>query len=226
MPDKKTKTTVKKSAKNVIAVRTEPEAANVLSKKIISRKKMGILIGVVIIGVLVYVFRGYFVAAMVNGEPITRLSLIRELESQYGKQALEGFVEKAVILQEMKKKNISVSDAEVQVEIKKAKDSLKAQGLTLEDALKQRNMTLPTLIDKIKIQKMIEKLFSKDLQVSDQEISTYMEKNKDSFPPTEDPKKLRESIIAQLKQQKLSAKFQTWLSDLQKKAKIQYFVSF
>ena len=44
-----------------------------------------ILIVVIIAGLLFY-FKGLFVAAVVNGEPITRLSLILQLEKKDGKQ--------------------------------------------------------------------------------------------------------------------------------------------
>ncbi|MGE5041856.1 MAG: SurA N-terminal domain-containing protein [Candidatus Levyibacteriota bacterium] len=219
------KTAVKKSAPAKAAVAPANTSAKLTSKRI-STKKAAIIIGVVVLAVLIYIFRGFFIAATVNGHLITRLSVDQQLEKTYGKKTLESLITKDLILQEMDKKHITVTDAEVNAEVKKIDDALKKQGRTLQDALDQQGLTRADLIDQLKIQKMIEKLFAKDATVSDKEVDAYIEQNKDSFPSTEDPKTLRDSVRTQLQQQKLSGKFQTWLADIQSKAKIQYFVSF
>lgn len=217
------KKTVRKAAPVQAAALTAP--AKVTSRNL-TKKKVAILVAVVAVAVLVYVFRGFFVAATVNGNIITRLSVDQQLEKQYGKKTLESLITKDLILQEMSKKNITVTDIEVNAEVKKIDDALKKQGRTLQDALDQQGLSRADLIDQLKIQKMIEKLFAKDAAVSDKEVDAYIEQNKDSFPSTEDPKTLRDSVKTQLSQQKLSGKFQTWLAQIQSKAKIQYFVNF
>ncbi|MDP2649265.1 MAG: hypothetical protein Q8P10_00315, partial [bacterium] len=68
-------------------------------------KQPKIFIGliVVILAVGAFFLKGLFVAALVNGEPITRVAIISELEKQGGKQALSSLVNQVLILQEAKK---------------------------------------------------------------------------------------------------------------------------
>lgn len=224
------KATARKSVKKTEIKESSVQPA-VVSKTApkISKKVAIAILAAIILGILLYIFRGFFIAATVNGEPISRLALVQEMEGQYGKTTLDTFVAKTVILQEMKKKNITVSDSEVNAEIQKAKDSLKSQGLTLDEALKQKKMTMATLIDQIRIQKMVEKLFGKDIKVTSEQIDKYMKDNEAIFPPVTEASeaaKLRETVKQQLGQQQLSQKFQAWLTPLQQKAKIQYFVSY
>ncbi len=195
-------------------------------KRFVTRRNFIAVLALIILGILLYVFKGFFVAASVNGQPITRIELIRELEKKSGKQTLDSLVTKNLILQEMRKKNIKVTDTEVNAEMKKIEDALSKQGRTLTDALSQQGLTQQDLREQLKIQKMIEKLFAKDVVVTDKEIDKYIEDNKDSLPQGQDEKTLRASVLAQLKQQKLTSKFQTWLQEIQKNAKIQYFVTF
>ena len=69
----------------------------------------------------------------------------------------------------------------------------------------------------------------KNIKVTDQEITKYMEENKESLPETVEATEaaaLKVSIKNQLQQQKLSEKVQEWLANLQKNAKINYLVNF
>ena len=228
MAKKKTvkKAPAKKSSLVKNSSRTSTSIENYSIKRFVTRRNAIAVLALIILGILLYVFKGFFVAASVNGQPITRIELIRELEKKSGKQTLDSLVTKNLILQEMRKKNITVTDAEVNAEMKKIEDALSKQGRTLSDALSQQGLTQQDLKEQLKIQKMIEKLFVKDVAVTDKEIDTYIEQNKDSLPQGQDEKTLRASVLAQLKQQKLTAKFQTWLQEIQKNAKIQYFVTF
>lgn len=195
-------------------------------KKHMTKRNGLILLGLIILGILIYVLRGFFVAATVNGQPITRVQVVQELEKQSGKKTLDSLVTKTLILQEMEKKNITVTDAEVNAEVKKIEDALKQQGRTLSDALAQQGLSQADLREQLKIQKMIEKLFSKDVVVTDAEVIKYIEDNKEALPADQDPNTLKSTIKEQLKQQKLTTKFQTWLTEVQKKAKINYIVEY
>lgn len=195
-------------------------------KKYATRRNALILGGLILLGILIYLLRGLFIAATVNGQPITRLEIIQELEKQSGKQTLESLVTKKLILQEMQKKNITVSETEVSAEIKKIEAALKQQGRTMSDALAQQGLTQADLVEQLKIQKMIEKLFAKDIVISESEVNKYIEENKDALPADQDENTLKSTIKEQLKQQKLTAKFQTWLTGVQKNAKVNYIVEY
>src|SRR5690349_14247110 len=63
------------------------------------------IIAILALGALLYVGRGLFVAAVVNGQPISRISVIKETEKQSGKQALDTIVRNTLIEQEARKAN-------------------------------------------------------------------------------------------------------------------------
>lgn len=229
------KSTKKATASKITTTKTQVSAAveNTHSpksktsfKRFATKRNIIIVLLLVLLGAGIYFFRSYLIAATVNGQPISRLEVIQELEKQSGKQVLESMVTKNLILQEMEKKNITVTQDEVSAEIKKIEEALSSQGRTLNDALEMQGLNRAELEEQLKIQKMIEKLFAKDAVVSDAEVQAYLEENKDALPADQDEETLKTTIKEQLKQQKLSEKFQKWLEELQKQAKIDYYVNY
>ena len=97
-------------------------------------KPLTIAIGgaVILIVVALFFAKGIFVAATVNGSPISRLSVIKELEKQGGKQALEAIIDKKLIETELNKQKVTVTKEEVDAEIEKIKTQVTAQGERLK----------------------------------------------------------------------------------------------
>ncbi len=176
--------------------------------------------------VAAFSLKGLFVAALVNGEPITRVAIIKELEKQGGKQALSSLVNQVLILQEAKKKNVQVSQAEIDASIKKIEDSLKTQGQNLDTALAQQGMTKQDLLMQLKLRNLVEKLLADKTQLADKEVADYIEKNKDTFPAEMTADEIKKNVENQLKQQKMGSASQAWLEELNKNSKINYFVSY
>lgn len=173
-----------------------------------------------------YLYKTLFPVAIVNGEPITRNVYVSEMEKQSGKQIINSLVTKSLITQEAKKQKITVGQNEINDELKKYESALKQQGQTLDAALKQQGLTRKDLEEQVVIQKKIEKILGKEIQVSDKDVNDYIAKNSSTMPEGADTKEMRDSVKQQLQQQKLSEKFQTWLADLQKKAKINYYTAY
>lgn len=190
------------------------------------KKQQVVFVIIVSLLALLYLSRSLFVAVIVNGEPITRLTLIKQLENQYGKEALNSLVTKQLILQEAKKQKVVVTDADADVEIAKIEASLTKSGQNFNELLKAQNMTRDSLAQQIKIEKIIQKMIGKDVTITDKEVSDYFEKNSGFYPEGATLDQMKESIKQQIQQQKTSEKFQSWLDEVQKKAKINYFVSF
>jgi foldase protein PrsA len=190
-------------------------------------KKSYVLTGIAIIAfiALLYVLWSVLVAATVNGQPISRIAVIRELERQGGKQALDSLVTKSLITQEAQKKNISVSQKEVDDELKKIDANLAKQGQKLDQVLTLQGMTKAQLVDQIRLQKMIEKMIGK-VSVTDKEIADYIESNKESLPQDQSEDDLKKNVKTQLEQQKLNQKAQALLESLRKNAKVSYHVSY
>ncbi|MBI2613717.1 MAG: SurA N-terminal domain-containing protein [Candidatus Levybacteria bacterium] len=197
-----------------------------LGPKKISKSKFFIPLVVILIGAILFYFKGLFVVALVNGEPIFRLSLIAELEKQGGKQTLSSLVNQTLILQEAKKKNIEVSQEEIDKSAKQIEDSLKTQGQNLDTALAMQGMTRQDFMMQLKLRGLVEKLLADQIKVTDKEVADYIDQNKETLPTDLKEEEIKQSVREQLKQQKLAGKSQEWLDSLNKNAKINYFVNY
>lgn len=215
----------KKEKTDEIASAKEIQKKKVSTPKIKRNQAIVIALILLIVGVLFY-FKGLFIAALVDGQPISRISLIKEMEKQSGKQTLNSLITQALIQQAASKQNIKVGNDEVDQEVKKISDTLEKRGQKLDQLLLTQGTTMVEFREQIRIQKLVEKLIGKDIKVDDKEINDYIEKNKESIPQDAKPEEVRSSIKQQLEQQKLSEKFQVWLDDLKAKAKITYFVNY
>lgn len=183
-------------------------------------------IALLLLLLLLYLGRSLFVAAIVGNRPITRISLIQELEKQSGQQALDNLITKELIYQEASKQNINIGSEEVTAEIDKIKSSLESQGTTLDAALSMQGQTRESLEENIRVQKTLEKVLQSDIEVSDEELSKYFEENKSLYGEGAKYEDLKENIKEQLKQEKLSTVFQTWIEKLRSDTKIIYFVNY
>lgn len=183
-----------------------------------------VVIVAVVVGVI-YLFQNVFIAANVNGQAISRLQVIKELEKQGGKNVLDSIVTETIIQQEAKKKNITVSQKEIDNELSKIEANVKQQGSTLDQALQSQNMTKNDLLDRIKIQLMLQKLVGSS-NVTDKEIDNYIATNKQEPPKGVDEKTFRAQIKTQLMQQKTQQSVQEYITKLKNAAKIKYFVKY
>lgn len=219
----------KASGRSVKSMMKQPLEASVSQSSalpIVPRRTATIAVIVILALALLYYFRGVFIVAMVNGQPITHLQLIQELEKQGGQQTLNGLITQTLILQEAKKENVTVSDKEIQNQVQQITISLTKQGQKLDDLLTARGMTQQDLDEQIRVQKLVEKMAGKGITVSDREINDYINANKNQLPTNMSDKQLHDYVKQQLMQQKLSEREQTWVANLQKNAKIVKFVSF
>lgn len=200
--------------------RSTKSEANVFSK-IKSRAVLIPLVIIIILGLLYY-FKNQFVVAIVNGQPISRLALIENLEKQYRKQTLDALITEVLIFQEAKKQNINVSQEQVDQEVKKIEERFSQQGQNLDQLLEAQGMTREDLGEQVRIPKLLEKMAGKDLQITDQELNDYIEKNKSLFPKEAKVEDIKENVREQLKQEKLNEEMQTFLKKLRDNAKINY----
>lgn len=201
--------------------------AKIKNKKLkIKNSRVFIPLLVIVAAGLLFYFKGLFVAALVNGVPITRVAVIKELEKQGGKQTLSSLVNQTLILQEAKKKNIQLSQEEIDAAAKQIEDSLKSQGQNLDTALAVQGMTRQDFLMQLKLRGLVEKLLADKIKVSDKEVADYIETNKDTLPTDLKESEIKKGVREQLKQQRMAGKSQEWLTNLQKNAKINYFVNY
>lgn len=209
-------------------VKKDVEVASVARKELtpIQKKQIIIIKIIVVVGAFLYFSRSFFIVAMVNNQPITRWSVISELERQSGKKALDSIVSQTIIQQEAAKQKIVIKDAEITAEIKKIETNLSAQGQKLDSALAAQGMTMDELKKQIRIQKTLEALVGQDIKISDKEIDAFIEENKAAIPTGTPAEETRAQVADTLKQDKLSSKIQKWITDHQKSTKIQYFKNY
>lgn len=162
--------------------------------------------------------------AKVNGESITKNEYIAELEKQAGKRVLDGMITRTLVYQIAKNKKVTVSDKEVEEEIKKIEISLKEQKSTLEQVLQSQNMTKSDLYDRVRLNSLSQKLVEKSVTVSDKEVEEYISSNPGIFENTLVTKEIKNQIKEQIKQQKMSQKIEQLITDTRKKSNIDIYL--
>lgn len=185
-----------------------------------------IIVLVILIAVGLYFAKGLFVAAIVNGMPISRLSVIKELENQGGKQTLQGIIDEKIIESELDKQKVSVSPEEIDEQMKKIEEQVTSQGGTLAEALSQQGLTAEKLREQIIIQEKLKKVLADKIAVSDTDIDAYIAESKAAPPEGVSPEDFRKQISEQLRQQKFQKEAQAWITDLTGSAKVKYFVNY
>jgi foldase protein PrsA len=201
-----------------------PKIALKFSKKMF----LYVFILLIIVG-LVYFSAKSLLVASVNGQLVSRLTIVRELEKQGGKKTLDTVILKILINQEAKKKKIDVSQKEVDGELLKIESNVTAQGTTLDALLQQQGMTKEDLANEIKIQLLVTKMVDKNITVTDKEADDYLasQKTQSSLNVSQTTPELTQDQAKQaIKQQKLQQKIQTFIADLKAKAKINYFLKY
>ncbi len=194
-------------------------------RKHLRKNRIGLLLLLIVLVVLgvAYRYKGLFVAATVNGSPISRLAVIRELERQSGSQALDALVAKKLITMEAAKRKVTVSAADIDREIKTISDQTSKQGGTLAQALAQQGMTEADLREQILYQKELEKILGDQVTVTDDDVNQYITTNKATAPKGMSDGDFKTQIKEQLKGQKFNSAAGKWMSDAKKGSVINYF---
>lgn len=206
---------------------TSHESKSYVNVKFKKPKPLTIAIGVAVILIVAALFfaKGIFVAATVNGSPVSRLSVIQELEKRGGKSTLDALITEKLIQNEAQAKGVTVTDAELDEEIKKIEAQVTTQGGTLADALAQQGMTEESFRKQVRTQKEVEKMLADKITVTDEEVQKYITDSKITIPKGEE-EKTKEQIKDQLKDQKMGQEAQLLVTNLKNSAKIKYYVNY
>jgi len=171
---------------------------------------------------LVYLIKDEVIVASVNGKPVTRFALIRNLEQQSAATVLENLTLKMLVEQELKKAGVQVSDEETDAELTKIEEQLAAQGQNLDDLLKAQGLDRAEVKEQLALSKGLEKLLADKVSVTEEEAAAYFEENKE-FMGVMTLDEVRADIEAQLKQEKLQTEQQNWFAEIKKTANINYY---
>lgn len=206
-----------------------------LAKLWVVKKKLGVFLFILLIplGVLlgfffaqikdtvVDTFGKTFFAATVNGYPITKSDLEEQLKSKYSKQALDELINLEIINNYMREQGVSISDEELNQRISEITVDL--QGQSLEEALSAQGVTVEEFRKNVSYQLGLEKIFSKDIAVTEDEVDQLFETFKDNLPGTTDEEK-KAAARKQVIDQKLNEKIGAWFESAKQEAKIKNYL--
>jgi len=234
----KTKSSAKKQIKNTKGGSNEKKKANLsrvnLAEKVrklepinpVFNTQTKIILGIVIVIGLAYIFRGQFIAAMVNGQPISRFKVLRTSEEMQGSQVLDNLILEALIEQKAREEGTRITDEVVDSRIEEIRQSLTEQGQDFDQLLELQGISMQKLRSDIKVDEMINLMVGLDIDISEEEIEQYLESNRDFLPEEASEEELQQMASQQLEQQQMSQKYQEWLTNLREEANIQYFVGY
>lgn len=197
---------------------------NTYSEKLLNFKKSrNFYIILLVLGILILAIykKSYFIAAMVNGMPITNLELQSQLNKQFRTQTLNQLVNEKIIIDEARKGAAIPTAAEIDSKIMEVEKNVGGKEV-LDSLLAQQGQTKDSLRNQIRIQLAISKLYEKEATVSAEEVSQFLEQNKQALVATDSAGQEKEAYEA-IRNQKLSQVFSQKFQDLKTRAKIQIF---
>ncbi|MGG0889246.1 peptidylprolyl isomerase [Cytobacillus horneckiae] len=152
-----------------------------------TNKKILIATGVMLAAAIAVAFLLVFdnKAATVNGEKISKSELDDALSSQYGSTVLDTLISDEIIRQEMKKENIKVSDKEIAEEMEAYMDTFGGED-TFNEVLKNSGVDVSIIEKNIMTYLASKKILEPKIEITDEEIQTYFDENKDSFDKEEE----------------------------------------
>lgn len=181
---------------------------------------------ILLLAVLAFIGKSLVIAATVNGSPISRLSIVRELEKRSGKAALESMIQKKLIETQLRKEGVTVTQEEVDAEIRLIEQEVSGQGGTLKAALEAQGVTEEVLREQITIQKKLEKVLSNKVQVSDADLEALKKQNDLKPAEGQTEEDFNKGLKDQLKRQKFQEEAGKWVENLTNSAKINYYVQY
>jgi foldase protein PrsA len=190
------------------------------------QKKMMVLAAMIVIPLaLAFYFKSHFIAATVDGSPISRLTVIRELERQGGETVLNALITDKLVDAEAARKGIVLSDEELNEEIDKLKKGVTDMGGSFEEALAERGFTEESLRRNIATQLKIRKLLADVISVTEEEIDSYITESGIEIPAGNEAE-LREQVRTELEDGKFTQEAEGFIEGLKAQADITYYVNY
>lgn len=189
---------------------------------IFTKKYTIMVLVVVFLLVIGYLNKRWFIAAIVNGRPITRIALDQALTKQYGSQTLDNMINEDLINQEIAKQNIPISQSEVDQRVSEITAGL-PQGVTLDQALQLQGVDAADFKNQVRIQLGIDKILASKITVTDREVNQYIATNAAQFKNAS-PSAAQASARNILIRQKENGAFTSWFAQLKQNAKVLKFL--
>lgn len=145
-----------------------------------------ILIGAMVIVSLIFVigFTKKEEVASVNGEAITMSELQESLLANYGSEMIDTLITDKLIEQEIANEEIEVSQEEIDEEMAAYMDSYGGEE-AFNELLASNSMEIADVESDIEVYLGTKKLLEPRITITDEEMTTYFEENKDYFAQEE-----------------------------------------
>ncbi len=186
-----------------------------------NKKLMAAVVIFVIVVGLLYSKTSWFIAAIVNGSPITNFELLNKINRQYRQPVLTQLINEKIINSAIQKSGVSVSSSDIDKSLSQIELNV-GGAAALDGLLSQQGQTRADLREQLKLQLSLEKMYVKEATVSAEEIADYISKNNSQMSATDSAGQAKEAEGA-LKQQKLQKIFAEKFQALKQSAKIQVF---
>lgn len=193
-----------------------------INKKVDLARMIPVVILLLVLVAAAYGYYRYGSIATVNGKPISRIDYIKTLEKQGGKQVVDQMIQETLILDEAKKKGVTIDQNIINEEIGKIETQLKDQGQTLDEALLKEGMTRADLEKQIRLQKLVQQLADSKKEITQAEIDSFLTQNKDQLPKEATKQELDDLAKKQIASQAANQNVTSWLENLKKEATIVY----
>lgn len=122
--------------------------------------------------------------ASVNGKEISKDELYAQMLKTNGTETLDLMISEEIVRQEAEKEDITVSDEEIEAEIAVYEEQY-GGAEELDSALAASGMTVESLKEEVQTYVKIEKLIGPGIEITDEQIQTYFDENKDSLGQSE-----------------------------------------
>lgn len=208
-----------------IATAAKVEGINIPAATM-KRYAIAFLLGLVLVLIAFLFSKGYFIAATVNGSPISRFAVISALEKQGGKETLQAIINERLVKAELKKSNVTLEAGAIDARIALIEEQVKGQGGTLAEALVAEGITLAQLTEQIETQLLLEKAIEDKLNITDEEVTAFITENNIPAPTDAEKEVFMNQVKEQLKQQKFQEESQKWIAEVTTAAKIKYYVTY
>jgi foldase protein PrsA len=153
-------------------------------------KKLVLGIGVLILAIGVFLSLALSkdkAIAKINGDAISKDELYDVMVEQYGAATVEQLIADKIVASEAKKQKITISDEELNKEVDKLKESYGDEEV-FEQVLASNNTTVDVLKEDLKNYLTMRKLIEPQIEITDEELKTYFDENKDSLGEAEQVK--------------------------------------
>jgi foldase protein PrsA len=150
---------------------------------------------VLVIGVLILAI-GVFLSlalpkdkaiAKIDGDSISKDELYDVMVKQYGAATVEQLIADKIVASEAKKQKVTISDEDLNKEVDKLKESYGGEEV-FNQVLASNNTTVDVLKEDLKNYLTMRKLIEPQIKITDEELKTYFDENKDSLGEAEQVK--------------------------------------